>query len=252
MTSDKLNVRIKKNLNELYFNEIAENSKNSNDSIDFHISTKKTNSNQQNMNCHKNFSFLKINDWTSSKKCIINSRWIIQTFDKSHKCCKNFFNDQKCAQMLINTFAIVMFVDDWKFLKTINTINCNQLSWKKKSWQNISLNFVTNLSKNKNRNVILMIVNWFSKMRHYIVCRAEKKISISKKQLNCSFKMFKNCMNCLKRLYRTKIFNLCFWHDELCVKFWTLKSNCQQHFILKRMIKAKFVIKKWNDICVFM
>ena len=120
---------------------------------------------------------------------------------------------------------------------------------KKKSWQNISLNFVTDLSKNKNCNIVFMIVNWFFKMRHYIACRAAKKISASKKQSNCSFKMFENCMNCLKQLYRTKIFNSFFWRDEFCVKFWTSKSNCQQYFILKLMIKTKFIIRKWNNIC---
>ena len=42
MTSDKLNVCIKKTLNELYFNEIVEISENSNNLFDFHISTKKS------------------------------------------------------------------------------------------------------------------------------------------------------------------------------------------------------------------
>ena len=42
LTSDRLNARIKKNLSELYLNEIVKISKNSNDSIDFHISTKKS------------------------------------------------------------------------------------------------------------------------------------------------------------------------------------------------------------------
>ena len=41
LTFDKLNLRIKKNLNELYFNEIVEISNHSNDSIDFYINTKK-------------------------------------------------------------------------------------------------------------------------------------------------------------------------------------------------------------------
>ena len=44
-----------------------------------------------------------------------------------------------------------------------------------KSWQDISLNFVTDLSKNKSHNVILMIVDRFSKMRHYVACRAEEE-----------------------------------------------------------------------------
>ena len=44
LTFDKLNARIKKNLSELYFNEIVEISENSNDSIDFHINTKKSES----------------------------------------------------------------------------------------------------------------------------------------------------------------------------------------------------------------
>ena len=41
LISDRLNVRIKKNLNELYFNEITKISKNLINSIDFHINAKK-------------------------------------------------------------------------------------------------------------------------------------------------------------------------------------------------------------------
>ena len=42
-------------------------------------------------------------------------------------------------------------------------------------WQNISLNFVTGLSESKGFNAILMIVDRFSKMHHYIACTAEKE-----------------------------------------------------------------------------
>ena len=92
---------------------------------------KKTSPSRRNMNYFRNCSFLKINDLTLSKKCIIKSRWIIETFDKSHKCSKNFLNDSKYARMSINTFAIVMFANNQTFLKTINTINCSQFPWKK-------------------------------------------------------------------------------------------------------------------------
>ena len=46
---------------------------------------------------------------------------------------------------------------------------------KNKLWQNISLNFVIGLSESKGFNAILMIVNRFSKMHHYIACTTEKK-----------------------------------------------------------------------------
>ena len=37
------------------------------------------------------------------------------------------------------------------------------------------MNFVTRLSENKGCNTILMVINWLTKMRHYIVCKADKE-----------------------------------------------------------------------------
>jgi hypothetical protein len=51
----------------------------------------------------------------------------------------------------------------------------NSLSILNRSWTNIIMNFVIELSKSKNEfNVILMIINRLTKMHHYISCVAEK------------------------------------------------------------------------------
>ncbi len=40
----------------------------------------------------------------------------------------------------------------------------------KQQWQNISLNFIINLSESDENNAILTVINWLSKKRHYISC----------------------------------------------------------------------------------
>jgi hypothetical protein len=50
----------------------------------------------------------------------------------------------------------------------------NSLSISNRSWMNIIMNFVIELSKSKDFNAILMIINRLTKMHHYIFCVAEK------------------------------------------------------------------------------
>ncbi len=57
----------------------------------------------------------------------------------------------------------------------------NSLSISKRSWMNITMNFVIELSENKSFNVILMIINRLTKMHHYISCIAAKKRINAKK-----------------------------------------------------------------------
>ena len=59
LTFDKLNIRIKKNLNELYFNKIVEISENFNNSINFHINTKKNESESIFIFENKKFNIIK-------------------------------------------------------------------------------------------------------------------------------------------------------------------------------------------------
>ncbi len=40
----------------------------------------------------------------------------------------------------------------------------------KQRWQNISLNFIINLSESDESNAILTVINWLSKKWHYISC----------------------------------------------------------------------------------
>jgi hypothetical protein len=49
----------------------------------------------------------------------------------------------------------------------------NSLSISNKSWIDIIMNFVTELFMSKEFNVILMMINKFIKMRHYILCTTE-------------------------------------------------------------------------------
>jgi hypothetical protein len=58
----------------------------------------------------------------------------------------------------------------------------NFLSISDRSWMNIIMNFVIELLKNKDEfNVILMIMNWLTKMHHYISCVAEEDETIIEK-----------------------------------------------------------------------
>jgi hypothetical protein len=50
-----------------------------------------------------------------------------------------------------------------------------------RSWTNIIMNFVIELSNNKNFNVILIIVNRLTKMHHYISCTTTKEDINAKK-----------------------------------------------------------------------
>ncbi len=51
----------------------------------------------------------------------------------------------------------------------------NSLSISKRSWINITMNFVIELSESKDFNVILMIINRLTKMHHYIFCTTAKE-----------------------------------------------------------------------------
>jgi hypothetical protein len=51
----------------------------------------------------------------------------------------------------------------------------NSLSISKRSWMNITINFVIELSENKDFNAILMIINRLTKMHHYISCTITKE-----------------------------------------------------------------------------
>ncbi len=59
----------------------------------------------------------------------------------------------------------------------------NSLSISNRSWINIIMNFVIELSKNKSFSVILMIVNRLTKMHHYISCVAEKDETTAEKTI---------------------------------------------------------------------
>jgi len=45
----------------------------------------------------------------------------------------------------------------------------------KQQWQNISLNFIINLSESDENNAILTVIDWLSKKRHYILCWSDDK-----------------------------------------------------------------------------
>jgi hypothetical protein len=57
----------------------------------------------------------------------------------------------------------------------------NSLSISKRSWMNITMNFVIELLESKDFNAILMIINRLTKIHHYISCIAAKKEINAKK-----------------------------------------------------------------------
>jgi hypothetical protein len=63
--------------------------------------------------------------------------------------------------------------------------------------------------------------------------------------------MYENYMNYLSRWFLIENHNSYRSYEIRFVKCLKLKRNCSQHFIRKRMNKARFSIKKWNVICVF-
>jgi hypothetical protein len=69
----------------------------------------------------------------------------------------------------------------FKSLKNKYSELLNSSSISKRSWINITTNFVIELFENKDFNAILMIINRLTKMHHYISCIAAKKRINAKK-----------------------------------------------------------------------
>ena len=175
LTSDRLDARIKENLSELYFNEIVEISEDSDDSIDFHISTKKSElESMKNELSHKLFIF-------KDKRLSIIKK-VHNQFAIDHS------GTRRITQMLQRFFQwLKMRADVDQYIRNCHVCRRSKvfrdgqhdqlqsIFVEGKPWQDISLNFVTDLPKSKGHNAILMIVDRFSKMRHYVACRAEKE-----------------------------------------------------------------------------
>ena len=241
LTFDKLNVRIKKNLSELYFNEIVEISKNSNDSIDFHINMKKDELESTKHELLQKFFISKNKKFDIIKK--IHNQSTIDHSDiwRITQMLQNFFQWSKMRANVDQYIRNYHVCRRSKVFKNDQYDQLQSIFVKKKSWQNISLNFMTNLSKNKNHNAILMIVDRFSKMRHYIVCRVEKKsINIEK-----TIKLFVQNVWKLHELLKTIISN-----KNLQFIFLTWQVLCK---ILNIKIKLSTIfhseIDGQNEIC---
>jgi hypothetical protein len=126
----------------------------------------------------------------------------------------------------------------------------NSLSISDRSWTNIIMNFVIELSKIKNDfNAILMIMNRLTKM--HITCRVrlKKKTLLLKKQLDCWLITCENYTNYRAQSYRIEILNSYHSSEKQYAKRWKLTLNSRLHFISRRMIRARSLIKKWNAIC---
>ena len=230
LTFDRLNARIKKNLNELYFDKIVEIQKNSNDSIDFHINTKK-------------------NEFESTKHELLQKFFISK--NKTLDIIKNIHNQStidhsdvwRITQMLQRFFQwskmranVDQYIRNCHVCQRSKTFKNDQhdqlqsISVKKKSWQDISLNFVTDLSENKNHNVILMIVNRFSKMRHYIVCRAEKKGISIEKRIKLFIQIVWKLHELLKTIISNKNFQFVFLTWQILCKILNIKIKLSTAF----------------------
>ncbi len=83
--------------------------------------------------------------------------------------------------------SVKRYIRNFHICKRLKTIKdkysnlLNSLLISNRSWTNIIMNFVTKLSKSKDFNVILMIINRLTKMHHYILCVAEKNETTAEK-----------------------------------------------------------------------
>jgi hypothetical protein len=59
----------------------------------------------------------------------------------------------------------------------------NSLSISNRSWTNIIMNFVIELFTNRDFNVILMIINKFTKIHHYVLCIAKEDETFAEKTI---------------------------------------------------------------------
>jgi hypothetical protein len=124
----------------------------------------------------------------------------------------------------------------------------NFLSISNKSWTNITMNFVIELFINHEFNAILMIINRFTKMHHYISCTIiDEDITVEETApllIDYVWKLheFSNI------LYQIENLNLYHWYEKSCVAFCKSTQNFQSRFISRWMNKARSLIKKWNVI----
>ncbi len=71
--------------------------------------------------------------------------------------------------------SIKKYIRNCHICKRSKSSKDNSLSISNRSWMNIIMNFVIELSKNKKEfNVILMIINRLTKMHHYLFCVAQE------------------------------------------------------------------------------
>ncbi len=115
--------------------------------------------------------FLILISWNStlSKKFMINQHQNTQTFIAFANTWINDIIDHKWNNQWNDTSEIVIFVKDSKSQDKYSDL-LNSLFISNRSWTNIIMNFVIELSNNKDFNAILMIINRLTKMHHYIFC----------------------------------------------------------------------------------
>ncbi len=109
----------------------------------------------------------------------------------------------------------------------------NSLSISKRSLMNITMNFVIELSENKDFNVILIIINRLTKMHHYIFCITTKK-KINAKKIA---RLLINHVWKLHELLSTIVLN---WKSQFISFMW--KSICQT-FKINVKLSIAFYLK---------
>ncbi len=87
----------------------------------------------------------------------------------------------------------------------------------KQQWQNISLNFIINLSESDENNAILTVIDWLFKKRHYISCWSDDEEIFVKQTV----KLLLIWVFRIHELSRSIMFN---WSSQFILIVW--KSLC--------------------------
>ena len=121
-------------------------------------------------------------------------------------------------------------------------------------WFDITMIFVTSLFNNKNwieitYNSILIVLNWFTKMTHYIF--VIKKIN-AKQLINIIIKKIVKYHDISKFIMIDRDFLFISNFFFRFVMFWNWSANYLLHFIFKWTIKWNVKTILWNNIYEFM
>ncbi len=115
-------------------------------------------------------------------------------------------------------------------------------------WQNISLDFIIDLSESDDNNAILTVIDRLSKKRHYISCWSDDEEIFAEQTV----KLLLTWIFRTHELSRSIVFDrdsqfISIVWKSLCLRLES-RWNYSQTIIRRQMIKQKERIRMWNDI----